>query len=157
MRTLRYLGVLEKTGLKGNDAENLLEVIKSMPELLGQQEKRYLIQYGIPMHYELQETKTQVLEWFRSIGLNVYITEKVKFIKETDKRAEKVKEINLRVGRYKTIFNCDLETASYMVRRFIEARRWSSTDIYERTYDDYKIQAKVEEDGREYFVIFKYK
>ena len=39
MRTLRYLGVLEKPGLKGNDAENLLEVIKSMPELLGQQEK----------------------------------------------------------------------------------------------------------------------
>lgn len=157
MRTLRYLGVLEKTGLKGEEADKFLETVKSMPELLGVQEKLYLIQYGIPLHYGLQETRTQVLEWFRNLGLNVFIAEKAKFIKDTDKKTEKVKEINLRAGRHKTIFNCDYETASYMVRRFIEARRWSSIDIYERTYDDYKIQAKVDEDEREYFVIFKYK
>ena len=156
MRTLRYLGIVEKTCLRGKEADKLLETIKSMPEYFGEQEKNYLRQYGIPMCNNVQETRTKTLHWLKMFGLNVFISEKTKLIQDEHERIRKIQELRLRLGMHKTIFDCDLETAHYIVSRFIQARCWSSIGVGERVYNEYKIQSKLHEDGEEYFVISKY-
>lgn len=159
MRTLRYLGVLVKTGLRGEEADKFLETVKSKPELLGVQEKNYFIKYGISLVQSNVQSREEVLDLLKSLGRNVFIAEKTKFIKDKSRRREKVKELLLRLGRVKVLFNADVDRTKGIVSKFSRFR------IYNDVMGFGKYCNTMEEDGlrieskfagnEEYFVVTK--
>lgn len=159
MRTLRYLGILVKTGLREEKADDLIEKIKSMPELLGKQEKVFLSQYGISLK-ELQEhSKYELLDMLRNLGKNMYISEKTKFIKDENQKRKKFKELMLRLGRTKVIFNMDVDDVTDIVSIFSKYKIYNEVVGYGKyckfiVKDGLRIESKFVE-SEEYFVISK--
>lgn len=159
MRTLRYLGVLEKIGLKGEEADKFLETVKSMPELLGTQEKRFLISHGISVNELKEYSRYEVLDLLKSLGRNVFIAEKTKFIKDENIRRNKVKELILRLGRTKVIFNLEVKDVIGITSKFSKYRLYNETigfGKYSKVMeeDGLRIESKCIE-GEEYFLITK--
>lgn len=157
MRTLRYLGVLAKTGLRGTEADELLEKIKSMPEVLGSQEKVFLSQYGISFKELAEYSRYQVLDTLKSLGKNLYISEKTRFIKDEIQRRKKVKELILRLRNTKVIFNLDVDDVVGIVSKFAKFRIYNEAGGFGKyckviEEDGMRIESKYV-DREEYFVI----
>lgn len=157
MRTLRYLGVLAKTGLRGEEADKFLETVKSMPEFLGIQDENFLMKYGISLRESNEHSKEEALDLLKSLGRNVFIAEKTKLIKDESQRRKKVKELILRLGRVKVLFNADVDKVIGIVGKFSRFR------IYNEVMGFGKYCKTMEEDGlrieskfagqEEYFVV----
>ena len=159
MRTLRYLGVLAKTGIRSKDADELLEKIKSMPEILGKQEKVFLSQYGFSYKEYIETSKDEVLDTLKGLGKNLYISEKIKLIKDENQRRKIVKELMLRLGRIKVIFNLDVDDVIGIVGKFSRFKAYNEyfgfgkyCKIIEE--DGLRIESKSVK-GEEYFVVTK--
>lgn len=74
--------MLAKTWIRSKEADELLEKIKSMPEILGKQEKVFLSQYGFSYKEYIETSKDEVLDTLKGLGKNLYISEKIKLIKD---------------------------------------------------------------------------
>lgn len=162
MRTLRYLGVLAKTGLRGIEADNFLEKVKSMPELLDKQERFFLIQYGVSLNELKENTKYEVLDMFRNLGLNLFISEKTRFINDEQAKKTKVKELRFRLGRVKVIFNDYSDEISKIVNIFSKYRLYNESfgfGKYCKSIEEFclRIESRSDIQGNEYFVITEMK
>ena len=93
MRTLRYLGVCYVTGIDGDKADKILETIKWMPEDLGEQEKLYLISCGIPMNLLKIKTRSELLDYIRSLGRDEYIKIKIRDIENPKTKIETMRTL----------------------------------------------------------------
>ena len=93
MRTLRYLGVCYISGISGDKADKILETIKGMPEDLGEQEKRHLLSYGIPMNLLKIKTRSELLDYIQSIGRDEYIKIKIEHIEDRKLRIETIRKL----------------------------------------------------------------
>lgn len=157
MRTLRYLGIVGRVGLKGEEADKLLETIKSMPDTLGKQEKDYLNEVGLPIYSSRIDSKLKLLDWLKDFGRSVFIRVKTQFISDDTLRINKVKEYMLRLGRVKTIFNVDLEDAIKITSKFANYRIYNELGGYGELCKSMKLKDLLIEskqiDGDEYFVI----
>lgn len=159
MRTLRYLGVLKKTCLIGVEADKFLEILKSMPEVLGVQEENYLLRYGINLKLLKKHSRQEVLDWLKSVGRNYYISEKTKSINNESQRRKKIRELILRLGETKVIFNLDVDEVTNIISKFSRFRAYNEL-IGFRKYcnileeNGIRIEAKFV-NGKEYFIITK--
>lgn len=158
MRTLRYLGLRHLTGLSTQECDSVLSEIRegrfdTIPDGLVNK----LESIGVQITKSKICSRLQLLDYFRSLGRNLYISYKTNNITNNTERRNKVKELLLRTRREKVIIKGDLDTAEKIISRIFTIE----TLIHEKCGNGGYMKLVIGEaqveikyvDGEKYYVI----
>lgn len=160
MRTLRYLGIVHATGITGEKADKVLDIIKSMPDVLGVQEQRYLISLGISIKIWKTWERDELLDYLWRLGRDEYIKKKISAINDETLRIKTMKELIKQTRKNpKLIHSIESDVAESLLDFFLKTGKCCIDKNGNKCYckmsiNEYTIEAKYI-NNEEYFVITK--